>query len=204
MRHLSTLLILLILCSAATAAADTLDKRLGIYGKAGAVYPLQDDFVNGTDDSETTFATGGGLIFGLNPSLALELDVSYVPQMDLDIGGSKGYEAEFTDVALGMQYRFTPESRLVPYLGAGVDFITGDLEHVSGTSYDLDWTVGGHVSAGLDFFLNRGIALNVEVRGILAPEGDVEAGDSNVAEYDPSSIIATVGLRLFLPESTFR
>lgn len=203
MRHFSTLLILLILCSAATAAAETLDQRLGIYGKAGAVYPLQDDFVSGTDDSETTFATGGGLIFGVTPAVALELDVSHVPQMDLEVGGSKLFEAEFTDIALGLQYRFAPGSRAVPYLGAGVDFITGELDRVDGASYDLDWVVGGHVSAGVDFFLTRGIALNLDVRGILAPEGDVEQGDRNVFEYDPTSIIATVGLRLFLPESTF-
>lgn len=204
MRYLSTLLFLLVLCAAGTAAADTLDKRFGIYGKAGAVYPLQDDFVSVTDDAEADFATGGGAIFGLTPSLALELDVSHVPQLDLEIDGSKAYEAEFTDIALGLQYRFTPGNRLVPYLGAGVDFITGDLEHVSGNSYDLEWTVGGHVSAGMDFFLTRGVALNLEVRGIMAPEGDVEDGDSNVAEYDPTSVIATVGLRLFLSDSAFQ
>lgn len=203
MRYLSTLLILLALCAAGTATAETLDTRFGIYGKAGAVYPLQDDFVSVTDDSEADFATGGGAIFGLTPSLALELDVTHVPQLDLEIDGSEAYEAEFTDIAIGLQYRFTPGNRLVPYLGAGIDFITGDLEHVSGNSYDLDWTVGGHVNAGLDFFLNRGVALNLDVRGIIASEGDVEGGGIG-AEYDPTSVIATVGLRLFLPDSAFR
>ena len=64
----------------------------------------------------------------------------------------------------------------------------------------LDWTVGGHVNGGIDYFLNRSIALNADVRGIFAAKSDIEQNGVKVGKFDPMSFVATVGVRLFLPE----
>lgn len=186
-----------------TAFAASLDGRLGITGKAGALVPLQDDFISNTSESRTGVAAGGGLIFGFGRNFAAEIDVSHAPGVDVEISGNKAFEAEFTDVALGLQYRIAPENRMVPFFGVGIDFIKGDLQNISGANYSLDWTEGGHVNVGLDYFVTRGIAFTVDLRGVFAFEGDVKSAGVKVGEYDPMSFIGTLGIRLILPETAF-
>ena len=203
MRRVILLATLTIILATGTAMADSIDGRLGLTGKAGVLVPLKDDFISNTTESKTGFAFGGGLIYGFGKNFAAELDVTHVPKLDVEISGSKAYEASFTDLSLGVQYRFAPENRLVPFVGAGVDFIKGDLTNISGAKYDLEWTAGGHVNAGLDYFINRGIALNADFRGVYTAKGDIKDGDVWVGEYDPMSFIGTVGVRFFLPENVF-
>jgi outer membrane protein len=181
--------------------AASIDGRFGLTGKAGIIVPLKDDFISSTSGAKTGVTFGGGLIYGFCKNFAAELDVTHVPKLDVEISGSKAYEASFTDLSLGVQYRFTPEKRLVPYLGAGADFIKGDLTHISGAQYDLGWTAGGHINAGLDYFITRGIALTADFRGVFTDKGDIKDGDIWKGEYDPMSFIGTIGVRLFLPEN---
>lgn len=202
MRYVS-LLIILILCVTGSAFGASLDGRLGLTGKAGAFVPLQDDFVTSTSKTRTGVAAGGGLIFGFCKNFAAEFDVTRVPSLDVEISGNKAYEAALTDVAVGVQYRLASENRLVPFFGVGADFVRGSLKHVLGATYTLDWTEGGHVNAGLDYFLTNGIALSAEVRGLVAFDGDVKSSGVKVGQYNPMSIIGTVGVRLILPESAF-
>ena len=203
MRKAIFMLILALVLTTGTAMAASLENRFGINGKLGAFVPLQDDFVSGASDSKSAVTAGGGFIFGFSSNVAGELDVLHVPELDVTVSGSN-YEASFTDVALGMQYRLASQNRLVPFFGAGIDFIKGTLEHpVTGNKYDLEWTVGGHLNAGLDYFINNGIAFTVDVRGLLAAKGDVESGGIKVGEYDPMSFIGTLGTRLILPEKAF-
>ncbi len=193
-----------LLAFSGTAAAASIDGRLGFFGKAGGLIPLKDDFISSTSDSKAGFAAGAGLIYGICRGFAVDLDVTHVPELNVDIGGAKAYEASFTDAALGAQYRFDNGGRLAPYLGLGADFIKGDLTHVSGAKYDMDWTFGGHVEAGLDYFLTRGIALFADFRGVYAADGDLKSGDTKVGTYRPLFFVGTLGLRLFLPERAFR
>lgn len=79
-------------------------------------------------------------------------------------------------------------------------FLKGNLKHVNGSDYDLDWAWGGHVGTGLDWFLTRGIALTADLRGTIAKSGDINSGSTKVNEYDPFWIQGTVGVRLILPE----
>lgn len=194
---------LTVILIAVTANAASLEGRLGINAKVGALVPLEDEFISGTSDSETDIAAGGGLIFGLSRNLAAEIDVTHVPGLNVEIANTRAFEASFTNVALGVQYRVASDNRLVPFLGAGMDFIKGTLEDIAGSKYNLEWTFGGHINAGVDYFITEGIALSAEARGVIAKEGDVERGDTVVAEYDPMSFICTIGLRLILPRSAF-
>ena len=204
MRRAIILATLTIILATGTARADSIQGRLGITGKAGALVPLRDDFISSTTGSDPGFAAGGGLILGFGRNFAVEMEATHVPRMDVNISGARAYRATFTDVALGLQYRFASASRLVPFLGAGVDFLKGDLTHVSGARYDLDWTEGGHVNVGLDYFITKGIAFTADLRGVAALEGDVKSAGAKVGQYDPLSFIGTVGIRLFLPEHPFR
>lgn len=200
MRAIFTYTLVLLLALTSNVMAASIDGRLGLTAKVGAFVPLQDDFISSTTDSKSGVAAGGGLIYGLGRNLAAELDITRVPSIDVEQNGLKVGDASLTDISLGLQYRFTPDNRLVPYIGAGVDFINGDFTNEFGNGYSLDWTAGGHVNAGLDYFATRGIALTAEFRGVFAAKGDVK---STALEYDPTGFVGTVGIRLFLPEKIF-
>jgi outer membrane protein len=201
-RHVIVTVALILFAS--TALAAEIGGRLGITGKAGALVPLQDGFISDTSGADPGLAAGGGLIFGIGRNWAAEVDVTRLMRSDVNISGSKIFEASFTDLALGLQYRFAPAGCLVPFLGGGADFIKGELKSTTGASYNLDWTVGGHVNLGFDYFVTQGIALSVEARGLAAFDGDVKSSGTKVGSYDPLSFIGTVGIRLFLPEHPFQ
>ncbi|MBU5612494.1 porin family protein [Geomonas azotofigens] len=180
--------------------AAGIDGRLGLTGKLGFQMPVQDDLISGTTKSRTGFAAGGGLIYGLGNNFAAELDITHAPSLAVENGGGKVGEVTLTDISLGLQYRFTPDRQLVPYLGAGVDFIQGSFTNNFDDKFDLSWTTGGHVSAGVDYFVTRGVAFTAELKGVFAPKGDLK---TTALEYDPTSFLGMVGVRLFLPEHPF-
>ncbi|HEY3308877.1 MAG TPA: porin family protein [Desulfuromonadaceae bacterium] len=190
-----------LLLTVASALADSIADRLGVTAKIGATLPLNNDFIKGTSDTKAGIAVGGGLIYGFTEHVAADVEALHMPQLDVQANGVKTYEAAITDVALGVQFRFLNGNRLVPYFGLGPDFITADLKHVNGASYKLDWTYGGHVNLGFDWFITPGIAMTTDVRGVYAIDGDVMSGSTKVSEYRPQWFQGTVGFRLMLPKN---
>ena len=189
-----TLCLLLLLTS--TCWAESIKGRLGLTGKVGAIVPVRDSDIKGVNfETDAGFAGGGGLIYGFTDNLAAEFDVTHAPSLDANIAGTKAGEAQFTDISLGLQFRIMPGQRLVPYVGAGGDAIKGDIENST-----LDWTYGGHVNAGVDVFLNKSIALNLDLRGVFAAKSDIKQNGVTVGKFDPMSFVGTVGIRLFLPK----
>jgi outer membrane protein len=213
MRRVILLATVTVILTAASALAAGIDGRFGITGKAGAMVPLKDDFVSNTTlpspaGADPGMAAGGGIIFGVGKCLAVEIDVTHLLKSNVNISGNKYFEASLTDIALGLQYRLAADSRLVPFIGAGADFIKGELKSTVpatlDTKYNLDWTVGGHVNVGMDYFVAKGIAFTIDARGLYAADGDVNRSGTKVGSYDPLSFIGTVGIRLFLPEHPFQ
>jgi outer membrane protein len=186
------------------AMAESINGRLGVTGKIGFVAPLQDitsvhDATLNYSDAkiDTGFAGGGGLIYGLNDRFALEFDVTLAPSCSVTSTNSNLGDLQTTDISLGLQYRFMTERHLVPYLGAGLDFIKGDIANSS-----VDWSYGGHVDAGVDYFLNKSIALTADFRYVVGSESDIHNSKiGNVGKYNPMSVVGTVGVRLFLSEN---
>lgn len=190
-----TLILLVLLTS--TAMAESINGRLGVTGKLGFTVPLKDLEVGGAEigEHETGFVGGGGLIYGLGDNFALELDVTHAPATDIKINGSKVAEQETTDISFGLQYRIMPENRLVPYLGAGADFIKGDI-----TNSRIDWAYGGHASVGLDYFITKSIVATADFRIIAGSKSDILLNDTTIGRYDPMNFTGTFGVRLFLPK----
>jgi len=203
MRRVLYLTTTIIILFSGTALGGCLDSRLGVTGKAGALVPLQDDFISSTSESRTGLTAGGGLIYGISKNFAIEADVTHAPSFDVEIAGSKAYDAALTDVALGLQYRLPSAMDFVPFIDGGVDFMVGNLQHVTGAKYRLDWTEGGHVGLGLDYFLTNSIAFTAEARGLFGFDGDVTKSGVKVGSYHPMAFIGTFGIRLILPKNTF-
>jgi len=179
--------------TAGTAMADSINGRLGVTGKIGFLNPAdnESDFYNNKTD--IGFIGGGGLIYGVDDHIAVELDVTRASF------GSETGDFGVTNVSLGGQYRFALQNRqLVPYLGAGMDILLSDYDPNNGAIRNVDTTVGGHISGGVDYFLQRQLALTAEAKLLVAPNADItDRFGNHVGNFDPTSFSTTVGIRYF-------
>ncbi|OGU13632.1 MAG: hypothetical protein A2076_08785 [Geobacteraceae bacterium GWC2_53_11] len=180
--------------TAGTAMADSIKGRVGVSGRVGFLNPADNKAEFYDNSTDSGFVAGGGLIVGLDDHFAVEFEVTQA-----NFGSARG-DFGTTNFSFGGQYRFALQQRqLVPYLGVGVDILANDFDAKDGYLYDVDSKIGGHVSGGFDYFLQRNLALTAEVRGVIAPDADItdrQTGD-NWGTFDPSSFSTTVGLRFF-------
>lgn len=198
----------LLALASANAWAGNIDGRLGLTGQIGyadsATSRYTPDFVTShallsdTLKPDATFAGGAGFIFGLTRNLALEAGALYLAPRDYKSSGRKAFEIENADVSVGLQLRNNVSEDMAAYLGGGVDVLFTSVKDASGNKGDADTVVGGHISAGGDYFVAKNIALNLELRGLIFPDADLKSGGAPVAAYDPITFVALIGVRLFL------
>ncbi|GFO55371.1 outer membrane protein [Geomonas sp. Red276] len=179
--------------TAATAGAESISGRVGLTGRVGFQVPADNEsdfFHNSTD---TGIVGGGGIIYGIDSRFAVEAEVTRSGF------GSETGDFGVTDVSFGGQYRFANlDRRFVPYLGAGLDILLSDYYPYGGGTRDVDTTVGVHLSGGLDYFIQRQLAFTAELKGVLAPDTDInDRFGTHVGNFDPSSFSGTFGLRYF-------
>ncbi len=177
------------------AMADSIKGRLGVTGKVGFIVPSDNEaeFGFGTNHTDTGLVVGGGLLYGIDDHFAAELDVTN-SSFDSEIG-----DFDITDISFGGQYRFTNmrDRRLVPYLGAGLDIISSDFDSDFGGRRHVDTTLGVHLSGGLDYFVEKHVALTAEAKVVLAPDADITDDGFHSGSYDPTNFSTTFGVRFF-------
>jgi len=176
-----------------TAMADSIKGKLGVSAKVGLLIPANNDSDFYHNKTDAGFVGGAGLIYGLDNNFAAEFDVTRTSF------GSETGDFGVTDVSFGGQYRFINVHRqLVPYVGAGVDILFSDYEPNNGATRNVDSTVGMHISGGVDYFLQKQLALSAEVKAVIAPDTDINDGNGvHRGNFDPSSFSTTVGIRYF-------
>ena len=180
--------------SAGTAMAESIRGKLGVTGKIGFLSPADNTAEFFDNRTDTGFVGGGGLIYGIDDHIAIELDVTRT-----SFGSDTG-DFGVTNVSFGGQYRFALQQRqLVPYIGVGLDILATDYDFIGGGRSDVDTTVGVHVNGGIDFFFQRNLALTVEAKVVAAPDAKITARPSgnSVGDFDPSSFSTTFGIRCF-------
>ncbi|MFZ1036111.1 MAG: OmpW family outer membrane protein [Smithella sp.] len=212
-----------LLLSANAAMADSIAGKVGITGRFGASYVGDSKWtVGGSGLSEDIkadlgYSGGGGVMYGITDNLAVNFDVNYL-QADLNANGQESGaslsvlfgRAKTVDFALGAQWRFIPKSQFVPYVEGGLDVLWNNIDvdpayggGMGGVpNLSVATTYGVHLSVGGDFFFNRHVALNAEIRGLLSTQGDVKSNSFNntvFAKYDPSNISAFLGMKFFFP-----
>jgi len=98
---------------------------------------------------------------------------------------------------LTLQYHFAPESRLSPYVGAGVNYTRITDVHLLGGAARLDdSSVGLALQAGLDYKLDRHWSLNVDVKKIrIDSDVKTDAGKISNVQIDPWLFGVGVGYR---------
>ena len=197
---------LVVLCAAAlltvaagtAMAADNIKGRLGVTGKIGFLVPADNDIAvglpNGRGNTDTGFVGGGGLIYGITDTIAGELDITHT---SFGVSGSNNIsDFDTTNVSLGVHYRFlnVPIRHLVPYVGGGLDILINGANN----GFDVDTVVGVHANGGVDYFLQRQLALTTEIKGVIAPNADIHGPNGGFAgNFDPNSFSMTFGVRYF-------
>lgn len=180
--------------TAGTAMADSIKGRLGVTGKIGLINPADNTAENIDNRTDTGLVAGGGLLYGIDDHFAAELDLTRA-----HFGSDTG-DFGVTNLSFGGQYRFALTNRqLVPYVGAGLDILFSDYDANNGFGSDVDTTVGVHVSGGIDYFLQRNLALTAEAKLVIAPDTKItdSYNGSRAGDFDPSSFSTTVGIRYF-------
>ena len=175
--------------------ADSIRGKLGVTGRIGFLNPADNnaEFLN-NNRTDTGLVAGVGLIYGIDDHIALELDVTRATF------GSDTGDFGVTNFSFGGQYRFALQQRqLVPYIGVGLDILATDYDENFGARSDVDTTVGGHISGGIDYFLQKQFALTAEVKAVVAPDTKItdRQNGNNAGDFDPSSFSTTVGIRFF-------
>jgi len=143
--------------------------------------------LNVIPNEEATITPIGGDV-DIDSSVVPELDITYfvrdqwavelilgVTPHDVAAVGTAAGDIDLGDVTLlpptlTLQYHFNPEGQVRPYLGAGVNYTTffnEDLPSGSALStIDYDDSFGLAAQAGVDFALQNGWLLNVDVKYI--------------------------------------
>lgn len=176
-----------------TAMADNIKGRLGVTGKIGFLDISDGDLGDRRIKPDVGFIGGGGLIYGVTDDVAAEFDITRSEfGSDYPVSGNSG-DFGITNIALGAQYRFkVAHTKLVPYAGGGIDILLNEYDPA-----EVDDVVGIHINGGIDYFIMKQLALNVEARAVIAPEADIKRGGIKVGNFDPSSFSTTFGVRFF-------
>ncbi len=125
-----------------------------------SISPLLGGYMfEGNQDLEDAMTFGVGLGYGLTKNWGTELFFNYIDS-ESEVGSKDAVEGYLYHV--DALYHFMPETKLVPYLAAGLGGITLDPDD-GGNSNDLLLNYGG----GLKYYLQDNLALRGDVRHIV-------------------------------------
>jgi opacity protein-like surface antigen len=183
-----------------------------IGGGAGYAMPSESNF-------DKSINYGGTLGLGITRYLALELRVPYYKShVTGTLGGLSTGQFQAISFTLSVQARYPIKNLIIPYLVVGGDYhlnkFTLDNEIVNSWNamgFDIEESVehsfGFHFGGGIDFFIMRSLALNLDVRYYTASmKGDWRLADtiSQVESTGPidniklNSIQAAISVKFFL------
>ena len=118
-------------------------------------------------------------------NVGVELLVAHPFKHDVELNGNKVGSTKLLPPTLSLQYHFDNGGKVVPFIGAGVNYTTFFHERLSVGSLDVkdSWGAAGHV--GVDFKLNDSDAVRLDARYIDL-KTDVKVNGADVGELDLS------------------
>lgn len=183
--------------------------RTNVGLKFGMVFPSKNYYDKGV-------CYGVSLNFILIENLSIELigfrfttEVTKLEENDLSKGSLKSIPLQ-----LSIKYQFTKESKFVPYILAGADYIlydhTVDMPEWENMGFkiseEVDNGIGFHGGLGFDIFISDNIALNIDGRYVFSKTNlnstilDTKSNVSvtkEIKDLKIDLIIATVGLKIY-------
>jgi outer membrane protein len=130
-------------------------------------------------------------------NLAAELVLTYPQKHDVYLDGANIGTFKHLPPSLLLQYHFTPDAPLKPYVGAGINYTTLSKVRLLNGQASLEHdSVGLVVQAGVDYAIDKQWSLNFDVKKAQI-RSDVMIGGAKASrvKVDPLMIGVGVGYR---------
>jgi outer membrane protein len=165
---------------------------------AGSVDPKSNNGNVASVETGTTLVFNGTYMF--TPTIGLEVLASLPFSHDIELAadGTKVGEAKHLPPTFSLQYHIPTEGPFNPYVGLGVNYTlffdeetTGPL---TGTSLDLDDSIGLAAQLGFDYDLTDNMFLNIDARWMnIETDAKLDGAALETVEIDPLVYSITVG-----------
>jgi opacity protein-like surface antigen len=137
---------------------------------------LTDDASEGIDDLESQTAFGLEYSRARTGQFGWEAGLGFGTSSE-DVGGLD-FELNTVEIYTGVRKDFsTPESKLIPYLGLGVAFVTAELE-IEGFDADEN-SLGAYAHGGAAYQISKNASIGLDVRILTGTDLD----DDLTADY---------------------
>lgn len=183
--------------------------RIGAYG----VFPESDNLNNvpgtgGADlEVDDGYSLGFNFTYMINPNIGIELLAALPFRHDIKLSGSAlpGVDGEVAEIkhlppTLSLQYHFTPQSSIRPYIGLGLNYTNLFSEKtkgvLTGASLKLDdsWGLAGQV--GIDIDVAPNWFLNADLRYInIETDAKIDGVGIGTVDINPWVVGLTIGTR---------
>lgn len=131
------------------------------------------------------------------PNWAAELVLTYPQKQKVSLDGAQIGTFKHLPPTLTVQYHFTPEKTISPYVGAGVNYTRiSSVKLLNGAAQLESSSVGLALQAGVDFKIDKKWSLNLDVKKVqIRSDVSTAAGQLSTVKIDPWLIGVGVGYR---------
>lgn len=131
------------------------------------------------------------------PNWATELVLTYPQKQKVSLDGAEIGTFKHLPPTLTLQYHFTPQKTISPYVGAGINYTRISSVKLLNGAADLESSsLGLALQAGVDFKLDKNWSLNLDVKKVqIRSDVSTAAGQLSAVKIDPWLIGVGVGYR---------
>ena len=131
------------------------------------------------------------------PNWATELVLTYPQKQKVSLDGAKIGTFKHLPPTLTLQYHFTPEKTISPYVGAGINYTRiSSVDILNGAARLEKSSVGLALQAGVDFKIDKNWSINLDVKKVqIRSDVNTAAGQLSAVKIDPWLVGVGVGYR---------
>ena len=131
------------------------------------------------------------------PNWATELVLTYPQKQKVFLDGTEIGTFKHLPPTLTLQYHFTPQKTISPYVGAGINYTRMSSVKLLNGAADLEnSSVGLALQAGVDFKFDKNWSLNLDVKKVqIRSDVNTATGQLSALKIDPLLIGVGVGYR---------
>jgi len=131
------------------------------------------------------------------PNWATELVLTYPQKQKVFLDGTEIGTFKHLPPTLTLQYHFTPQKTISPYVGAGINYTRISSVKLLNGAADLEnSSVGLALQAGVDFKFDKNWSLNLDVKKVqIRSDVNTATGQLSALKIDPLLIGVGVGYR---------